>query len=176
MPGAERRQARLAWMLVAPAVAAVALTGLVLFTWWPGGVALGLTNTESVRAEADVLLARVRGARPEARLDGFLVQQMVAPDAAGVLFTVNPVSGAIDELVIEAALGLGDKVVSAQVTPDRFRVKRRKPHTLIEREGEETVGVLTPVLGEIADLGLACERLLGRAADVEWAVAGGRED
>ena len=103
-----------------------------------------------------------------------VVQRMVPAEAAGVLFTVHPVSGAIDELVIEAALGLGDKVVSAQVTPDRYRLKRRTPHELIEREGDETAAVLAPVLGQIAELGLACERLLGRAADVEWAVAGGR--
>jgi len=102
-----------------------------------------------------------------------VVQRMVAAEAAGVLFTVHPVSGAIDELVIEAALGLGDKVVSAQVTPDRYRLKRRSPHEVIEREGEETAALLTPLLGQIAELGLACERLLGRAADVEWAVAGG---
>ena len=103
-----------------------------------------------------------------------VVQRMVAAEAAGVLFTVHPVSGAIDELVIEAALGLGDKVVSAQVTPDRYRLKRRSPHQVIEREGDETAAVLAPVLERIAELGLACERLLGRAADVEWAVAGGR--
>lgn len=103
-----------------------------------------------------------------------VVQRMVAADAAGVLFTVNPVSGAIDELVIEAALGLGDKVVSAQVTPDRYRVKRRVPYEVIEREGDETAAVLSPALAELAALGLSCERLLGRAADIEWAVAGGR--
>ncbi len=103
-----------------------------------------------------------------------VVQRMVAADAAGVLFTVHPVSGAIDELVIEAALGLGDKVVSAQVTPDRYRLKRRPPHPMIEREGEQTAALLSPMLGEIAELGLSCERLLGRAADVEWTVAGGR--
>ena len=103
-----------------------------------------------------------------------VVQRMVDAEAAGVLFTVNPVSGAIDELVIEAALGLGDKVVSAQVTPDRFRLRRRVPHEIIQREGEATAARLVSVLPQIADAGLACERLLGRAADVEWAVAGGR--
>jgi len=103
-----------------------------------------------------------------------VIQRMVAAEAAGVLFTVHPVSGAIDELVIEAALGLGDKVVSAQVTPDRYRLRRRSPHEVIEREGDETAAVLAPVLAQVAELGLACERLLGRAADVEWAVAEGR--
>ena len=102
-----------------------------------------------------------------------VVQRMVDAEAAGVLFTVHPVSGAIDELVIEAALGLGDKVVSAQVTPDRYRVRRRLPHDVIEREGDETAALLTPLLPQLAELGLECERLLGRAADVEWAISGG---
>ena len=104
-----------------------------------------------------------------------VVQRMVDAEAAGVLFTINPVTGAMDELVLEAARGLGDKVVSAQVTPDRYRLRRRSPHPIIEREGEDTTGVLSPaLLAELARLGLAAERLLGRAADIEWAVAGGR--
>ncbi len=103
-----------------------------------------------------------------------VVQRMIDPDAAGVLFTINPVTGAIDELVIEAARGLGDKVVSAQVTPDRFRVRRRAPHPVIQREGEETGNLLTPaLLAELARLGLTAERLLGHGADIEWAVACG---
>ena len=103
-----------------------------------------------------------------------VVQRMVAAETAGVLFTVNPVTGAMDELVIEAALGLGDKVVSAQVTPDRYRVKRRQPHEVIERAGDETQRTLAALIPQLAELGLACERLLGRAADVEWAVTNGR--
>lgn len=104
-----------------------------------------------------------------------VVQQMVDAEAAGVMFTLNPITGALDELVIEAARGLGDAVVSARVNPDRFRLRRRAPHEVIETVGNTTAGVLDVVrLVEIARLGLAAERLLGRAADIEWAVAGGR--
>ncbi len=129
---------------------------------------------KSLFTERAVAYRRDRNIPDAAVAMAVVVQRMVAAEAAGVLFTVHPVSGAIDELVIEAALGLGDKVVSAQVTPDRYRLKRRTPHAVIEREGDETAAVLGPLLVEIADLGLACERLLGRAADVEWAVANGR--
>lgn len=129
---------------------------------------------KSLFTERAVAYRRDRNIPDDSVAMAVVVQRMVPADAAGVLFTVNPVSGAMDELVVEAALGLGDKVVSAQVTPDRFRVKRRQPHEVIDREGEETAAVLEPLIPALADLGLACERLLGRAADVEWAMAKGK--
>ncbi len=103
---------------------------------------------------------------------GVVVQRMVEAEAAGVLFTLNPVTGATDEMVIEAARGLGDQVVSARVTPDRYRVRRRAPHELIEVEGSETAALLGPArLAELARMALVAERLLGCAADIEWALA-----
>ncbi len=130
---------------------------------------------KSLFTERAVAYRRDRGMAEESVAMAVVVQRMVDPDAAGVLFTINPVSGAIDELVIEAARGLGDKVVSAQVTPDRFRVRRRAPYAVIQREGEETGTALTPALiAELAHLGLTAERVLGCAADIEWAVADGR--
>lgn len=130
---------------------------------------------KSLFTERAVAYRRDRGIPEETVAMAVVVQQMVEAEAAGVLFTVNPVSGAIDELVIEAARGLGDQVVSARVTPDRYRLRRRAPHDLIEAEGSTTVALLTPAhLAELADLGLTAERLLGRAADIEWALAANR--
>src|SRR6266516_3229783 len=54
---------------------------------------------------------------------GVVVQALLDPDTAGVMFTRNPVSGA-DERVIEASWGLGEAVVAGRVIPDHFRVKR----------------------------------------------------
>ncbi len=104
-----------------------------------------------------------------------VVQRMVDARCAGVLFTLNPVSGALDELVIEAARGLGDQVVSARVTPCRYRLRRRAPHDVLEAEGADATALFPLArLDELARLGLAAERLLGRAADVEWAFDGDR--
>ncbi len=120
-----------------------------------------------------VAYRRDRGIPDDAVAMAVVVQRMVDAEAAGVLFTLNPVTGALDELVVEAARGLGDQVVSARVTPDRYRLRRRPPHELIEAVGEGTAALLTPErLAELARLGLAAERLLGRAADIEWALAG----
>ena len=54
---------------------------------------------------------------------GVVVQSLLDPDAAGVMFTENPVTGA-DERVIEASWGLGEAVVAGLVIPDTFRVDR----------------------------------------------------
>jgi pyruvate,water dikinase len=62
------------------------------------------------------------GLGAEARM-AVVVQQLVDADAAGVLFTRNPVTGA-DERVVEASWGLGEAVVSGLVTPDHYRVAR----------------------------------------------------
>ena len=47
-----------------------------------------------------------------------VIQQLVPADAAGVLFTANPVSGQRKEAIITAAWGLGEAIVSSLVTPD----------------------------------------------------------
>lgn len=130
---------------------------------------------QSLFSEGAVAYRRDRGIPDSSVAMAVLVQRMVDAEAAGVLFTLNPVTGALEEIVIEAACGLGDQVVSARVTPDRYRLRRRAPHELIGVEGSATTALLTAApLAELARLGLTAERLLGRAADVEWALAGGR--
>jgi hypothetical protein len=62
------------------------------------------------------------GASEEPRV-GVVVQRLVHADVAGVLFTCNPVTG-LDEIVIEAAWGLGESVVQGMVIPDRIRMTR----------------------------------------------------
>ena len=47
-----------------------------------------------------------------------VVQRMVEAEVAGVLFTMDPVRGRRDSMVVEAVFGLGEAVVSGQVTPD----------------------------------------------------------
>ena len=48
---------------------------------------------------------------------GLVVQRMIEPDFAGVCFSVNPISGKDNEIVIELVSGLGEKLVSGEVTP-----------------------------------------------------------
>jgi pyruvate,water dikinase len=53
------------------------------------------------------------------------IQKMVNSRAAGVMFTLNPLTGNRDEIMIEANFGLGETVVSGAVNPDNFRVDKR---------------------------------------------------
>jgi len=53
-----------------------------------------------------------------------VVQQMVPADISGVAFSVNPVAGKLDEVVINSNWGLGESVVSGTVTPDTYTVEK----------------------------------------------------
>jgi pyruvate,water dikinase len=98
-----------------------------------------------------------------------IVQRMLAPDAAGVLFTRDPLDPARQTIVIEATRGPGEAVVSGAVTPDRFAVDRDT--------GAIASRPPSPVLSDtqvsrLADLGRRCEAVFGAPQDVEWAVVG----
>ncbi|MFH0714486.1 MAG: PEP/pyruvate-binding domain-containing protein [Candidatus Diapherotrites archaeon] len=54
-----------------------------------------------------------------------VVQKMVNSEASGVVFTVNPVTKNPNQIVIEAAFGLGESVVSGKVTPDNYMVNKK---------------------------------------------------
>jgi len=101
-----------------------------------------------------------------------VVQRMVDPDVAGVLFTVDPVQRRRDRMIVEAVRGIGEQVVSGEVTPDHYVVDRkgvRKRAKLVAAEG-----VLDDEqLAELAALGVALEERFGCPQDIEWAIAGG---
>ena len=70
-----------------------------------------------------------------------IVQSMVQPRSAGVLFTLNPSSQSKSEMIIESNFGLGESVVSGQVAPDRYIVARRNV------SGSETFEVASREIG-----------------------------
>lgn len=67
------------------------------------------------------------------------VQKMVNSKAAGVIFTIHPVTGDISKIVIEGAWGLGEAVVSGAVTPDRFVIDKATLKVLSREVAEKTV-------------------------------------
>ena len=125
---------------------------------------------------------------------GVVVQALLDPETAGVMFTQNPVSGA-DERVIEASWGLGEAVVAGLVIPDHYRVDR--DGRVLERtpglkkiavrtlpEGGTFEEQLSPELAQrscladeqlamLNDLAGRCEQVYGPGRDIEWAFAGG---
>jgi pyruvate,water dikinase len=125
---------------------------------------------------------------------GVVVQVLIDPDSAGVLFTINPVT-ALDERVVEASWGLGEAVVGGLVIPDHYRIERsgrvlerkaglkkiavrRAPNggTVEERLPRELAIRLClndDQLQQLNRLAGRCEEVYGPARDVEWAIAGG---
>jgi pyruvate,water dikinase len=126
---------------------------------------------------------------------GVVVQTLLDPDSAGVMFTRNPVSGA-DERVIEASWGLGEAVVAGLVIPDHYRIDR-SGEVLERKPGRKQVAIRAVATGgtveekvptelteqlclddnqlkELHELALRCEQVYGPARDVEWAFAAGK--
>ena len=101
-----------------------------------------------------------------------VVQRMVEAEKAGVIFTADPVQRRRDQMIVEAALGLGEQVVSGEVTPDHYVVDREG---IVKREVLSGEGALTAgELRELAALGRALEEHFGAPQDVEWAIEGGQ--
>lgn len=123
-----------------------------------------------------------------------VVQKMVNSEMAGVMFTVNPATKDMTEVVIEAGYGLGEAVVAGLVNPDRYIVDRKsfaikeaivkKQEWGLFRDSEKGQNVKMPIPEEaqerrilndaqviaLAKLGLKVENHFGKPQDIEWAV------
>jgi pyruvate, water dikinase len=119
-----------------------------------------------------------------------VVQMMVQSEKAGVVFTVDPLYQDPDIISIETAYGLGEVVVSGQVTPDTYRVDKKdfsiidksvvkQPWMLIKIEGknkraeikDEAQGRQKLTDNEIKDLAKTCRRIeehYGYPQDIEY--------
>jgi pyruvate, water dikinase len=97
-----------------------------------------------------------------------VVQQMVEPRKSGVLFTADPVQRRRDQMIAEAVFGLGEQVVSGQVTPDHYVLDRSGG---VKREHLVHGGVLdVEELRELAAMGVRLEEHFGKPQDIEWAI------
>lgn len=96
-----------------------------------------------------------------------IVQEMVEADVAGVIFTESPSDP--DRLLLEMDSGLGDKVVSGEVTPDSYSVGRKSLE--IEEISAEKCVIQHEKIKELAETALAVEEKLGSPQDIEWCIA-----
>jgi pyruvate,water dikinase len=149
---------------------------------------------DSAHSESALAYRRRLGLDEAPRI-AVVVQELIEAECAGVLFTQNPLDGA-DELLIEAAWGLGESVVNGLVTPDRFRIAR--DGTVLERAAGVKDVAVAPVpeggtrelqvpdervrplclddarLSELTGLARRCEDAFAGSRDLEWALAGGQ--
>jgi pyruvate,water dikinase len=122
------------------------------------------------------------------------VQKMVNSRAAGVMFTINPVTGETDEIVIEGNYGLGETVVSGAVNPDDFVVDKatleieerriarktiqyiRDPHTGktvhldVPKEKQKESCLNDEEIIQLTKLAKLIEAHYKKAMDIEWAI------
>ncbi len=147
----------------------------------------------SAHAESARAYRRTLGMDDTPRV-GVVVQRMIEPDCAGVMFTKNPLDGS-DERVIEASWGLGESVVAGLVIPDNYvldgqgRVLRRRAGeketalrgapeggTVEEAVADDMVTAFClsdEMLAGLHELAVRCESFFGAGLDLEWAFADG---
>jgi pyruvate,water dikinase len=122
------------------------------------------------------------------------VQKMVHSRAAGVMFTINPVTGNADEIVIEGNYGLGESVVSGAVNPDDFvvdknsvKIKERRIakktiqyirdpstgktiHLDVPEDKQKVPCITDEEIQKLAELAKLIEKHYGKPMDIEWAI------
>lgn len=122
------------------------------------------------------------------------IQKMVNSRAAGVMFTLNPVTGDTSQIVIEGNHGLGETVVSGAVTPDDFivdkqsmRIAERKPakktvqyirdpktgstiHAEVPAQMQEEPCISDEEIMKLTELAKRIENHYGKPQDIEWAI------
>lgn len=124
-----------------------------------------------------------------------IVQQMIKCDVSGVLFTKNPITGNCGEVMINAAYGLGEAIVSGHVSPDEY-VCNKNGNTISALLGRKETEITyidktiveIPVakhkqqqfaldefsLKNIISIGLQIEKLFKVPMDIEWGLKDGK--
>jgi len=119
---------------------------------------------------------------------------MVNAKAAGVIFTLNPVTGESNQIVIEANWGLGESVVSGSVTPDLYILDKHTLKIIDKKIAKKTVEYIRdlktgktihgtvpaarqeqPCLNEeevirLTEIARSIEQHYGRAQDIEFSI------
>ncbi len=135
-----------------------------------------------------------KGFKHEQVLISVGVQKMVNAKAAGVIFTINPVTGDPNEIVIEGNWGLGEAVVSGSVTPDDYTVNKntlkisekrivkktieyirdpktgRTIHSQVPPERQEQPCLTEEETLHLAEIARSIEGHYGRAQDIEFSI------
>lgn len=137
-----------------------------------------------------------QGLEPDSVALAVVVQELVFADAAGVMFTANPVNGKHDEIMITATWGLGEAIVSGAVTPDTLTVAKPTGRLIRRETAEKQVMTVRTESGtseapvpdsqkkkavlsdtqaaELARLGAEIEKLYEMPMDIEWTLAAGK--
>jgi rifampicin phosphotransferase len=126
-----------------------------------------------------------------------VVQEMVAAESAGILFTANPLNGSRQEMLVNAAWGLGEGIVGGQVSPDVYTLEKASGKLLKAEIADKRVMTVYAAQGgsreqpvpaekrkarvlartqlrQLARMARGIEAQAGAPQDIEWAWAGGQ--
>jgi len=125
-----------------------------------------------------------------------VVQQLIPAEAAGIMFTANPIDGNRNQIVVNSSWGLGEAVVGGLVTPDTLTIEKSSGDIITREIAEKLVQTVrvnggteelpvpenlrrVPVLNDqqaadLAKLGTDIEALYNMPMDIEWTLADGR--
>jgi pyruvate,water dikinase len=140
-----------------------------------------------------IVYRKEKGFAHEDVLISVAVQELIPSKASGVMFTLEPVSGEKDKILINASWGLGEAVVSGQVTPDEYLVDKadfrildkrvfKKDRQIVSDKTGSTKWAAVPkskkgkpalsdeAIVRLAKYGVQIENHYGVAQDIEWAV------
>ena len=115
-----------------------------------------------------------RGIKDEELSMAVIVQKMVRAQVSGVLFTINPVSLDQTQMLVNAVYGLGDRLVSGEVTPDQWILDKQRGDILAGSVADKKPPLSTEALLELKEAGLQLEKHFGCPQDVEWSIEKGR--
>ena len=120
---------------------------------------------DRVLASADAARVAAYGAAEGTRL-AVIVQRMVAPMAAGVALTADPISGDRNSVVVSAVQGLGERLVSGEAVGDEWLVRGGK--AVARRQPERAIDQ-----GQVLEVAAEARRIADRRGtpqDIEWAI------
>jgi pyruvate,water dikinase len=123
-----------------------------------------------------------------------VIQRMVFPQAAGILFTADPVTSNRKVVSIDASFGLGEALVSGLVSPDTYKVREGRivekkisakqmavyplpeggtADRAIEPEGQNRPALSDAQILQLESIGRKIEAHFGCPQDIEWCITGG---
>jgi phosphohistidine swiveling domain-containing protein len=134
----------------------------------PGELASAVAEVRaSVSGEPVRAYCATRRIDPSGIRMAVLLQRMVRAEVSGVLFTVDPVSGCENEMLVEACAGLGEDLVGGRVSGVRIAVRDGQP------DGPNAL--LTPgQVRQLVQAGRRVQWLMGCPQDIEWAFEAGQ--
>jgi pyruvate,water dikinase len=99
-----------------------------------------------------------------------VIQKMVQAEKAGVMFTMNPVNKSKEEMIIEVCFGLGEKLVSGEITPDTFIIDKEQEKVKEEYLNFEKKTLTEKDVETLTQIGKKIESHYKKPMDIEWAI------